>query len=88
MKIPQPNFTLLKYLVCVLSKVKRSSKNHLNTYYLSLRIAPYVIWDANSSGPVCKGSLRKKVKGSDFFLWKQIPYCDPGIGNTSVRSLH
>ncbi|XP_031232121.1 rho GTPase-activating protein 20-like isoform X2 [Mastomys coucha] len=61
LKIPQPNYMLLKYLICVLLKIKRSSKNHLDTNCLSVRLASCVMWDQKSSGPICGVNFPKQV---------------------------
>ncbi|XP_038959516.1 uncharacterized protein Tgap1l1 isoform X3 [Rattus norvegicus] len=42
-QIPEPNFILLKHLICVLEIIKDSSMNNLDSYRLSHRIAPNVL---------------------------------------------
>lgn len=63
--MPKPNYVLLKQLICVLQKIKAASTNQLDTFDLSVRIAPHVLWN-----PTCKTlfgrDLSKKVRGLIF----------------------
>lgn len=68
-------------------KIKTSTRNHLDSYILSVRISPHVLWDPTCSNSLFGSDHSKKIRGSDFSLWEQSPHCDPGIGNTSERSL-
>lgn len=87
LKMPPPNYLLLKHLIWVLLKIKTSSKNNLDTYILSVRIAPHVLWDTTCRNSLFGSDLSKKVRGYDFSLWEQSSYYDAGIRNTSQRSV-
>ena len=43
LKMPCTNYILLKQLCAI--KMKTSTRNHLDTYTLSVRVAPHVLWD-------------------------------------------
>ncbi|XP_063138952.1 rho GTPase-activating protein 20-like isoform X3 [Rattus norvegicus] len=43
--MPKPNYVLLKQLIRVLQKIKAASTNHLDSFDLSVRIAPHVLWN-------------------------------------------
>ena len=51
------------------------------------KVGTHVLWDPTSSNSLFGSDLSKKVRRYDFSLWEQSPHCDPGIGNTSERSL-
>ncbi|XP_028639996.1 rho GTPase-activating protein gacR-like [Grammomys surdaster] len=61
LKMPQHNYWLLKELMCVLVKIKTSSKNRLDSTMLSIRIAPYVLWDPTCIESIFRSSLSKKI---------------------------
>jgi hypothetical protein len=86
-KKPNPNSLLLKKLLHLLFKIKTSNSNHLDSYILSARLAPYVLRKLTCINQSSQNDLSKKVRRYDFSLWEQSPHCDPGIGNTSERSL-
>ena len=81
-KMPQANYVLLKQLISVLLKIKMSTRNNLDSYMLSVRIAPHVLWDQTGRNSLFGSDLSKKVRGSDFSLCEQYLHSDPGIGNT------
>ena len=81
-KMPRANYLLLKQLVCVLLKIKTSARNHIDSHILSVRVAPYVLWDPTCVNSLLGSDISKKVRGSDF--WKN---CHQEIGNTSERSV-
>ena len=85
--MPQANYLLLKELIFVLSKIKISTSNHLETYKLSVHMAPHVLWKPTCQNSLFGSDLSKKVRGSKFSLWEQSPHCDPGIENSLERSL-
>lgn len=86
--MPKQNYLLLKLLIHVLSKIKNSPLTQLDTFILSIRIAPYVLWDSTCMNLKIFGSdLYQKVRESDFSPWKQSPRYDLGIGNAPARSL-
>lgn len=87
LKMPNANYLLLKELLHVLFRIKTSNRNQLDSSILSVRIAPYLLWNLPCINPVLWNNLSKKVRGDDFSLWEQKPHCDPGIGNTLERSL-
>ena len=87
LKMPQANYLLLKELIFVLSKIKISTSNHLETYKLSVHMAPHVLWKPTCQNSLFGSDLSKKVRGSKFSLWEQSPHCDPGIENSLERSL-
>lgn len=87
LKMPKPNYLLLKELIHVLSKIKTSTENHLDSYVLSVRIAPYVLWDTADIYLLFGWDLYQKVSKSNFSLWEQSLHCDLGIENTLERSL-
>ncbi|XP_076788193.1 rho GTPase-activating protein 20-like [Arvicanthis niloticus] len=60
LKMPQRNFLLLKRLIHVLVKIKTSSKNDLDTYILSLRIASKVLLDPKYKYLLYKSEHSKK----------------------------
>ena len=80
--MPQANYDLLKQLICVLLQIKMSTRNNLDTYMLSVHIAPHVLWDQTGRNSLFGSDLSKKVRGSDFPLCEQYLHSDPGIGNT------
>ncbi|XP_063138958.1 rho GTPase-activating protein 20-like isoform X3 [Rattus norvegicus] len=67
LKMPKPNYVLLKQLICVLQKIKAASTNQLDTFDLSVRIAPHVLWN-----PTCKTlfgrDLSKKLSIIQFMI--------------------
>lgn len=66
LRMPQANYLLLKELLRVLLKIKTSTSNSLDTYNLSVRIAPHVLWDPTCLKSLFGCDLSKKVSGSDF----------------------
>ncbi|GAB1303356.1 Predicted gene 1527 [Apodemus speciosus] len=52
LRMLRANYLLLKQLIHVLLQIKMSTSNNLDTYSLSVRIAPHVLWD-----PTCLKSL-------------------------------
>jgi len=63
--MPKPNYVLLKQLIRVLQKIKAASTNHLDSFDLSVRIAPHVLW--NPTYKILFGrDLSKKVRGLIF----------------------
>jgi hypothetical protein len=68
MKMPQANYLLLKELIFVLSKIKISTSNHLETYKLSVHMAPHVLWKPTCQNSLFGSDLSKKVRGSKFSL--------------------
>ncbi|XP_031232583.1 rho GTPase-activating protein 20-like isoform X3 [Mastomys coucha] len=61
LKMPQPNYFLLKQLIHVLLKVKTSTRNHLDTFILSIRIAPHMLWDLTCRNSLSRNDLEKKM---------------------------
>eukprot|EP00073_Rattus_norvegicus_P051579 XP_017453963.1 PREDICTED: rho GTPase-activating protein 20-like isoform X1 [Rattus norvegicus] len=60
-QIPEPNFILLKHLICVLVIIKDSSMNNLDSYRLSLRIAPHVLWGQTSRDSLFGSDVLRKM---------------------------
>ena len=87
LKMPEANYLLLKHLIRVLLKIKTSAKNHLDTYILSVRIAPHVLWEQTCANSLFGCDLSKKVRGSDFSLCEHSSHCDREMGNNSERSV-
>ncbi|XP_028640248.1 rho GTPase-activating protein 20-like isoform X2 [Grammomys surdaster] len=83
LKMPQHNYWLLKELMSVLVKIKTSSKNHLDTYMLSLRIAPHMFWDPTCNNSLFGSDLPQKMtiiqimidKYQELFEDHDIPIC-------------
>ncbi|GAB1287383.1 Predicted gene 1527 [Apodemus speciosus] len=61
LKMPQANYLLLKQLIHVLLKIKMSTRNNLDTYMLSVRIAPHVLWDQTGRNSLFGSDLSKKM---------------------------
>ena len=80
--MPQANYIVLKQLIRVLLKIKTSAKNTLDSFILSIRIAPHVLWDQTCVNSLFGSDLSMKVRGSDISLWEQSLHCDPRIGHT------
>ncbi|GAB1303365.1 Predicted gene 1527 [Apodemus speciosus] len=61
LKMPQANYLLLKQLIRVLLKIKTSTSNNLDTYMLSVRTAPHVLWDPTCLTSLFGSDLSKKI---------------------------
>ncbi|XP_052025514.1 uncharacterized protein LOC127673799 [Apodemus sylvaticus] len=61
LKLPQANYDLLKQLICVLLQIKMSTRNNLDTYMLSVRIAPHVLWDQTGRNSLFGSDLSRKM---------------------------
>nr|AAU43630.1 GTPase activating protein testicular GAP1 [Rattus norvegicus] len=61
LKIPQANFILLKHLICVLVKIRDSSMNNLDSNNLSVRIAPYVLWNQTPKDTLFGSDVSRKM---------------------------
>ena len=72
LKMPQANYDLLKQLICVLLQIKMSTRNNLDTYMLSVRIAPHVLWDQTGRNSLFGSDLSMKIRGSDISLWDKV----------------
>lgn len=84
--MPEQNFLLLQYVICVLVMISDSSMNNLDSHTLSLRIAPSVFFGQPASDTLYGDSASRKVRGSDFCLWVQSSNYYPVIGNTLESS--
>ncbi|XP_031212640.1 rho GTPase-activating protein 20-like [Mastomys coucha] len=60
-KMPQANYLILKQLIYVLLKIKTTTRNHLDSYVLSVRIAPHVLWDPSRRSTLFGTDLPKKM---------------------------
>eukprot|EP00073_Rattus_norvegicus_P044621 XP_017446763.1 PREDICTED: rho GTPase-activating protein 20-like isoform X2 [Rattus norvegicus] len=61
-QIPEPNFILLKYLICLLVIIKDSPMNKLDTKRLSIRLAPHVLWGWTSSNSLFGKVVSRKER--------------------------
>lgn len=60
-KIPEPNFILLKHLICVLVIIKDSPMNKLDTEKLSILLGPYLLWGCTSNDAFFGKSTSRKL---------------------------
>ncbi|XP_052036830.1 uncharacterized protein LOC127683533 isoform X7 [Apodemus sylvaticus] len=61
LKMPQANYIVLKQLIRVLLKIKTSAKNTLDSFILSIRIAPHVLWDQTCVNSLFGSDIPKKI---------------------------
>ncbi|XP_052036753.1 rho GTPase-activating protein 20-like isoform X2 [Apodemus sylvaticus] len=61
LKMPQANYIVLKQLIRVLLKMKTSAKNTLDSFILSIRIAPHVLWDQTCVNSLFGSDIPKKI---------------------------
>lgn len=59
--------------------------NNLDSYRLSLRIAPHVLWGQTSRDSLFGSDILRKVRGSEICLWEQKSNYYSVIGNTLQR---
>ncbi|XP_032745176.1 rho GTPase-activating protein 20-like isoform X2 [Rattus rattus] len=83
-QIPEPNFILLKHLICVLVIIKDSSMNNLDSYRLSLRIAPHVLWGQTSRDSLFGSDVLRKMS----LIQIMIDNYDQIFGNDDIFSKH
>ncbi|XP_063138947.1 uncharacterized protein Tgap1l6 isoform X1 [Rattus norvegicus] len=67
-QIPDPNFILLKYLICLLVIIKDSPMNKLDTKRLSIRLAPHVLWGWTSSDSLFGKVVSRKISLMEIMI--------------------
>eukprot|EP00073_Rattus_norvegicus_P044721 XP_017446869.1 PREDICTED: uncharacterized protein LOC678817 isoform X1 [Rattus norvegicus] len=86
LRIPQENFSVLNHLISVLVIIKDSSMNNLNSKRLSIRIAPYALWDRTRRGSLFGSDMSIKISLMQIMIDNYIPifendnkYCSDGL---------